>query len=492
MSLELKVDRTHSLALYQQIVEQLKDRICAGRLPAGTRLPTVRQLAADLGVTRLTVQTAYGALQEAGWIESTVGRGTFVSHSLRPNTFGRALTANSSSDAVIGEILQVNQIIGLRSFASASPDPHLFPTDDFWQALAAQQKDILAATSYVSSQGDPQLRIEISRDLEDRGVRAAPDEILVVAGVTQGLSLVAQTIADPGDRVLVEQPTYLGLLNTLQATGLQPIGVPLDEDGPILEELERLIIQQRPRFFYTVPTYQNPTGGCIAPSRRQAVVDLTAAHGVTLVEDDIYGRLAYDGAAPLPLKTLDQADNVVYVSSYSKTLMPGLRLGYVVSPPRLAERLISLRRAADLCSPPLLQRALTQFLRQGGMRRHLRRVLPLYRERRDAFARACARYLPAEVQWRAPQGGFCTWLTLPNDRDFTDLEQAFLAQGWAVTPGDVFLADPQSQKSLRLCFGSQPPEAITAGIEVLGRLIHDRIHGRNRIRPVTPDWTPLV
>lgn len=492
MSSEIKIDRAASPALYQQIIEQFKERICDGRLPAGTRLPTVRRLAGDLGVTRLTIQNAYAALQEGSWIESTVGRGTFVSHSIRPNTFGRALTPNLSPDTVIGEILQVNQVVGLRSFASASPDAGLFPMDEFWQGLVAQQHEFAKITNYGSSQGDAQLRIEISRDLLERAIHTGPDEVIVVAGVTQGLALVAQSLAQPGDRVLVEQPTYLGLLHTLKAHGLQPVGAPIDSGGPILEELERIIVQQRPRFFYTVPTFQNPTGHCIESSRRQALVDLAAAHGVVVVEDDIYARLAYDGPAPLPLKTLDTAGNVVYVTSYSKTLMPGLRLGAVVAPPWLTERLISLRRATDLCSPPLLQRTLAHFLHEGGLRRHLRRVLPLYRERRNALVNALTRYFPAEVCWDAPQGGFCTWLTLPSYHAFADLERAFLAQGWAVAPGEVFLAEPQAQKSLRICFGNQPPEAISAGIEVLGALIHDRLNGRSHPQPAVNDWTPLV
>lgn len=492
MSIELKIDRSHSLAIYQQIVEQLKDRICDGRLPAGARLPTVRRLAADLGVTRLTVQNAYGALQETGWVEATVGRGTFVSQAVRPTTFGRALTPAFSPDTVISEILQVNHAVGLRSLASASPDPRLFPAEEFWQGLIAQQADVAAAAGYGSSQGDPRLRVEISRDLQERGIDAAPDEIVVVAGVTQGLSLAAQCLAQAGDRILVEQPTYLGLLHVIKAQGLQPVGVPLDEHGPILDEMERLLTQDRPRFFYTIPTYQNPTGRCMTLERRQAVLDLATAHGVAIVEDDIYARLAYDEPPPPPLKALDPTGSVVYVSSYSKLLMPGLRLGYLVAPARLVERLISLRRATDLCSPPLLQRALTLFLREGGLRRHLRRVLPLYRERRNALTQALARHLPGDVRWSAPQGGFCTWLTLPGYHAFADLERAFLAQGWAVTPGEVFLAEPQMQKSLRICFGGQPPETIAAGIQILAGLIHDRLHGRGQPQPLVNDWAPLV
>jgi DNA-binding transcriptional MocR family regulator len=358
--------------------------------------------------------------------------------------------------------------------------------------LTALQSSAAELAGYSSSQGDAQLRVEISQDLRERHLDIGPDELLIVAGVTQGLALIAQALAQPGDRVLVEQPTYLGLLHTLKVNGLQPVGVPLDDEGPALAELERATLQQRPRFFYTVPTFQNPTGRCMSAARRRAVVELAAAHGLTVVEDDIYARLAYDGPPPPPLKSLDPGDTVVYVGSYSKVLMPGLRLGYVAAPARLAERLLSLRRAADLCSPPLLQRALMLFLRGGGLKRHLRRVLPLYRARRNTLVAALGRCLPAGVSWSPPQGGFCVWLTLPDSPAFGDLEQAALRQGWAVTPGEVFLAEPAARRSLRLCFGGQPPEALQAGVELLGRLIQERMAGVQPPRPQTVDWTPLV
>ena len=203
MSLDFQLDRTNPVALYQQITEHLKTRISEGRLPAGSRLPTVRQLAADLGVTRLTIQNAYAELQTAGWIESTVGRGTYVSHDVNGHSFGRGMVA-LTPDGVINDILQLNQIVGLRSMASASPDPRLFPAEEFWATLAELQSDAIAMVSYSSSQGDPQLRVEISQDLAERGIDVTPDEVLVVAGVTQGLALISRTLAQVGDTILVD------------------------------------------------------------------------------------------------------------------------------------------------------------------------------------------------------------------------------------------------------------------------------------------------
>jgi DNA-binding transcriptional MocR family regulator len=492
MSLDFQLDRTNPVALYQQISEHLKAKISDGRLPAGARLPTVRQLASDLGVTRLTVQNAYAELQTAGWIESTVGRGTYVSHDVNGHSFGRGMMAPLTPDGVINDILQLNQIVGLRSMASASPDPRLFPAEEFWSTLADLQADALAMVSYSSSQGDPQLRVEISQDLSERGITVTPDEVLVVAGVTQGLALISRTLAQPGDCVLVEQPTYLGLLHTLKLHGVQPIGVPLDEEGPILSELEQAILQHRPRFFYTVPTFQNPTGRCMTLERRQAVLELAATHGMIIVEDDIYGRLAYDAPSPPPLHALDTRGQVILAGSYSKVLMPGLRLGYVVAPQRWADRLLSLRRASDLCSPTLLQRALALFLHNGGVKRHLRRVLPIYRERRNTLVTALHRNLPPSIRWHQPQGGFCAWLTMPSYHPFSDLEQALLRQGWAVTPGEVFLAEPAPQKSVRICFGTLTPDAINAGVDAVSYAIRERLAAGTEPTMQRGNWTPLV
>lgn len=491
MSLDFQLDRANPVALYQQITEHLKARISDGRLPAGSRLPTVRQLAADLGVTRLTIQNAYAELQTAGWIESTVGRGTYVSHDVNGHSFGRGMVA-LTPDGVINDILQLNQIVGLRSMASASPDARLFPVEEFWSTLADLQNDALTMVSYSSSQGDPQLRVEISQDLAERGIDVTPDEVLVVAGVTQGLALISRTLAQVGDNILVEQPTYLGLLHTLKLHGVNAVGVPLDDEGPILSDLEQAIQQHRPRFFYTVPTFQNPTGRCMTLARRLALLDLCANYGVMIIEDDIYGRLAYDAPSPPPLYTLDTRGQVIFVSSYSKVMMPGLRLGFVIAPPRWADRLLSLRRATDLCSPTLLQRALAHFLHNGGLKRHLRRVLPIYRERRNTLVTALQRNLPPSIQWYQPQGGFCAWLTMPSYHPFSDLEQALLRQGWAVTPGEVFLAEPAQQKSIRICFGTLTPDAINDGVEAVSVAIRERLITSTESTKARGNWTPLV
>jgi DNA-binding transcriptional MocR family regulator len=222
------------------------------------------------------------------------------------------------------------------------------------------------------------------------------------------------------------------------------------------------------------------------------VLALARTHGFTVVEDDLYGLLAYDQPAPPALKALDRDDAVVYLTSFSKTFMPGLRLGCLVAPPRLHERFLTLRIAADLGSPPLLQRALAAFLEDGGLRRHLRRVLPVYRERRDALLAALQPTMPPAVRWTRPAGGFCTWLTLPGRSPGGEVARLMRQAGWAVAPGEVFLAQPTGEQHLRLCFGNLAADALARGIQALGQVIRFQAARGEAIGPATGELPPLV
>lgn len=488
----ISLNRTEGAPLYRQIGAQIKEAIADGRLPAGAQLPTVRQLAAELGVTRLTVQTAYAELQSGGWLEATVGRGTFVSSQTATQPRWSAVNGAATPAAVIGDILQMGQTQGLRSLASASPDPALFPESEFWASMEAQRPHAALVAGYGPAQGDALLRIELAAHLSERGVEVTPDDVLVVAGVTQGVALAAQALAQPGESVLVEQPTYVGFLHQLRARGLQPVAVPVDADGPSPEMVAQLAAQHRIRFFYTIPSFQNPTGCCTTPARKAQLLELADRLDFYIIEDDLYGWLAYDDAPPAPLKAADANQRVLYVTSFSKTLMPGLRLGMLVAPPALRERLTALRIAADLGSPLLLQRTLATFLHRGDFRRHLRRMLPVYRQRRDATLRAFDAFMPAGVQWTRPHGGLCCWLTLPHHPAMADVPRLVLQQGWAVAPGSVFLPEESANQHLRVCFGALPAESIRRGVEVLGGVISQQLARVSPKATTLDEWLPLL
>ena len=487
----LQVDRGDGRPLYRQIVDGVAAEIRVGSLPAGARLPTVRELALRLDVTRPTVHKAFRELRLAGLVEATVGRGTFVRRASLVPAVDASPARTLTPDRIMEDIQRHGRGGDLLALAHAEPEAGLFPAHEFWQCLQGLEPLATGLLQYVSTEGDPVLRDELVKHAARRGISTSADEIIVTNGVTQGLSLVARSLCRPGDRVAVEEPTYLGLLQILEANGLVPVGIPLDEEGPRLDVLERVIVQDRPRFFYTIPCFHNPTGQSMSLARRRALIELAERHGMFIAEDDIYHSLAYDGPPAPTLKSLDRSGLVIYLDGMSKAGMPGLRSGYLVSPPAFRHRLLSMRRAADLCGSAILQRALAEFLRRGGFDRAMETALPVYRSRRDAFLVAMAEFLPPVVTWTEPQGGYCSWVTLPSyDGGF--YEKA-LAAGVLIAPGEVFLSAPDPGKThFRVCFGNIAESGIREAVMRLARVIERRLFGADTVAPTASSWTPLV
>src|SRR5260221_4681964 len=314
------IARRSDSPIYRQIAEQIRLQISDGRLPAGSRLPTVRELASTLHITRLTVQNAYRDLQSGGWIESMVGRGSFVAASAESEAILASVARHNTPDHVMNDMIRLSRLAGMRSLAYAEPDSKLFPMADFmdfWEHPSSRNASLM---QYGAPQGDEMLRIELVKVLADRHVAATPEDIVITQGVSQGLSLLTGLLARPGDVVAVEQPIYLGLLHVLNSYGVTPVGIPLDNEGIRLDALEQAIQTHHPRFVYTIPSFQNPTGTTISPQRRDDLMALARRYKLPIVEDDIYGLLAYDDAPPLPLKAFDTSDQVIYLSSMSKTL----------------------------------------------------------------------------------------------------------------------------------------------------------------------------
>lgn len=493
--MQIQLDASSRVPLYQQLANHILQRIRSGALPPGTRLPTVRQFARQLGVTRLTVHSAYSELQADGWVEATVGRGTFVAERVEEllappeASLGREVTPAG----IFADMLRTTQIPGLLSLARADPAIELFPVRQWQQAnelaLAAGGAALM---SYTTAQGDLVLRATLAELLRERGLTASPDEIVITTGVTQGLALAVDILARPGVPVLVEQPTYLGMLSTLGIRGIPAIGIPVDAEGLVVDAVEALLQRERPAFLYTIPTYQNPSGVCLSPARRAALLDLAERYSLPIVEDDIYGRLAYEGAPLPPLKADDRSGWVVYLSSFSKCLMPGLRIGYLLAAPSIVQRIVHARQTHDICSPPLTQRALALFIEQGWLHTHFKRVLPHYRERRDILLQAMARFFPPGITWTHPQGGFSSWVRLPAGLVSKDLYLSAIARGVAFTPGEVFSPLPDDRPHMRLCYGAESPERITEAVAILGALLRESCTSQPLPRATVGDYVPLV
>ena len=479
MSVALEIDRNSARPIYRQIIAQIKQQISLGDLPTGTRLPPVRQLAESIGVTRLTVHNAYSELQASGWVEARIGKGTFVTAGLEADSLLTAHLQNHQKFdahyfADMDRMLHMNQIVSL---AYAVPDMQLVPGEELIGIMNAHRQDANRLLHYGGQDGDMELRKAFVNVLAERGVVTLPDNILVTNGATQGFALITQILASAGDTVIVERPTYLGQMKAFQALGLEVVGVPMDDEGICLTSLENAIQVHRPRFLSVIPNFHNPTGILMSHARRLALLDLAAKYDLYIVEDDVYALLSYDQASPPALKKVDRHNRVIYISSVSKAVAPGLRIGLVVAPPALQNKLTHLKWAIELSGSPLIQRALAIYLQEGRLKPHLRRILPIYKARRDALLQSLTRYMPKGVTWTLPKGGLCVWLCLPDRRCFDDLYPAALRHGVAYTPDEAFFTEPVENYYLRLCFSSHDEITNDTAIAILARLISERISG---------------
>jgi DNA-binding transcriptional MocR family regulator len=488
MALALQLDRGSALPIARQIQAQIERLVREGWLAPGVKLPATRELARTLGVNRTTVTLAYEELVAAGWCRAHVGQGTFVVGPTGPPVPREAATparvpldwsrlfsrsahiaaASTGPRAASPAGAGVRPIV---SFAEGTPDSGLFPTDAFRRVLnQVVRAEGAALLQYQSGDYGP-LRAYLSTYLLRFGVGARPDEILVVNGSQQGFDLIARTFLDPGDVVAMEQPTYPRAIAVFRAAGAQLVPVPWDREGPSVAALEQVLARHRPKLFYCQPTAHNPTGLTMPVEAGRRLLDVAARHHVPVIEDGFDGSLYYGDRRPLPLRALDRDGLVVYIGTFSKILFPGLRLGWIVAPPPVVERLRAAKQLADLGTSPLLQAAVHRFCERRLLDRHVARMAGEYGRRRGDLLEALARHMPPDVTWTQPLGGFSLLVTLPRGCDAADLLPRALRLGVAFTPAARFFLDGTGARAARLSFSSVPARRIDEGVRRLGDAI---------------------
>jgi GntR family transcriptional regulator/MocR family aminotransferase len=305
--------------------------------------------------------------------------------------------------------------------------------------------------------------------LASQGIQARAQDVLITSGSQQALALVCQVLVKAGDVILVEKPTYNLALELFRALNLKIIGVPVDEHGMQVEWLESMLQQYHPRLIYTIPNFQNPSGACLSGARRRQMLALAERYNVPILEDDFVGDLRYDGHAQPAIKALDSGGWVIYVGTFSKMLMPGLRVGYLLAQGPIFERLARQKRVQDLTTAPLMQRVLDQYVTVGRYQAHLRRSTRIYRQRRDAMLAAIRHFLPTGVSVFSPQGGLFIWLKLPDGVSALSLLRLALEMGVEFAPGTRFFTNPvEGEPFLRLNFAACTPDEIDKGIRRLG------------------------
>jgi len=408
-----------------------------------------------------------------------------------------AQRAKGVKSSAIRELLKITQRPEIISFAGGLPASDLFPTQRFREACdkVLQQQPHLAL-QYGASEGYEPLREMIARHVDRYGIRVKVENVLITSGSQQALDLIGKLFINPGDRVLVEAPTYLGALQAFNVYGADYVSVPSDEDGLCAESLEAPL-RSGAKFMYVLPNFQNPGGTTLSEGRRHQLVLLADRYGIPIIEDDPYGQLRYEGEHLPPLVVLYRENlrrdpgysigNVIYLSTFSKTLAPGLRLGWIVAPPEVIAKLVQLKQGADLHTSTFGQIVAYEVARDNFLDEHVKVIRRVYRERRDVMLQALSDFFPPEVTWTRPKGGLFLWVALAKGMDAQSLFDAAIRENVAFVPGDSFYAPnghrEDACRRLRLNFSAVDPDRIREGIRRLSVAVEQQL---KRLHPQQP------
>lgn len=392
--------------------------------------------------------------------------------------------------SMIRELLKLTQKPEIISFAGGLPAPEMFPVAAFEAATSRVLRQFGSqALQYSTTEGYLPLRELIVEKMGRYGIEASVDNVLITSGSQQALDLIGKLLINPGDLILTEQPTYLGALQAWRAYQAEFSTVPIDDDGLRVDLLEEALCGG-PKFMYVLPNFQNPGGVTLSYERRLALIDIADRYGVPIIEDDPYGELRFEGEHLPPLVVLD-ADklngrqytshseshsyfkgNVIYMSTFSKTLAPGLRLGWIVAPASVIQHCVMAKQGMDLHTSSFVQMVAYEVAKDGFLAEHVRQIRQVYRERRDIMLAAMAEFFPPAVRWTQPKGGLFLWVTLPEGMDSTAVLQQAIAHNVAFVPGATFYPDNDQQtNSFRLNFSNATPEQIWEGIGRLGHVL---------------------
>ncbi|HUV51794.1 MAG TPA: PLP-dependent aminotransferase family protein [Dehalococcoidia bacterium] len=485
----LKLRRYSERPMYLQIKEALRSEIVSGTFPNGTYLPSSRQLSQELGVSRITVTNAFAELEADGFVQGDSRRGVFV----LPLWEKAVATPDTSAEPTPGwqqslskdpgwasermrlDLLWRTRKSGTIPFNALRHDLCFLPANEFRNSLNnVLREDGGIALDYEANAGYLPLRQTLSQYLRHQGIQAEAEDVIITSGGQQAIDLLCQAFVHPGDTVVMENPTYPNALTAFKVRHARVVGVPVDADGMRIDILRQLLERESPRLIYTVPTFHNPTGAIMSATRRRELVLLAHEYGVPVLEDDYMREIRFGSPIPPPVASFDRYGNIIHIGTFSKSLMPALRLGYVVARGALRERLIMLKRTADICSSSLIQRALNRYLTSGEVHKHWKRVSRLCRRRQMTMVAALERYFPKSAQWSVVEGGFAIWVSLPQDVSARRLLNESLKHNVSFAPGELFFIEPADQPFMRLGFAPVNEDQIERGIKALGNLIRQQ------------------
>ncbi|MBZ0299584.1 MAG: PLP-dependent aminotransferase family protein [Anaerolineae bacterium] len=479
INLSIPLDRDGEEPIYRQLIRHIRMQIESGSLPAGARLPASRDLARQLNISRISVVNAYAELRSQGFLSAHAGRGTFVAGET-PN--GGAAPTNghhppvveetpTTPDRSIREMMRLGRKPGVISFSHGSLSPDFFPVHHLRDALnTVLDRDGAKALGYEPPEGYGPLRGAVRDYVSALGIRCSSDQVLITGGAQQGIDLIIQALVSEGEVVLTENPTYLGIIDIARTRRIQLHGIDMDQEGIRLDYLENFIIDNNPKLIYVMPTFHNPTGSVMPLHRRRQLLNLANDYKVPILEDGVYHEFRFEGDHLPPLKALDDTGIVIHVGAFTKMLLPGLRIGYLITDSRHYERLVRVKQAADVATSGLNQRAIHLMLERGMLAQQLERNNRELRRRRDVALQAAERYLPPGSRWNVPEGGMYLWVQLPKTGpNAAELYITAVHMGVAYAIGNVFYTNGCGSFRIRLNYGTHAPAEIEEGFKRLGR-----------------------
>ncbi|WFA08335.1 PLP-dependent aminotransferase family protein [Tissierella sp. Yu-01] len=474
---ELVLDKSSNEPLYIQLYKQIRDQIEKNEL-LDEKLPSIRKLSKQLGVNNVTIINTYKLLEQEGYVYSVEGSGTYV----KKISLSEEITFldDGDMDLMLSGILPIHK--DSINFASVSPTPDLFPIKEFKQALIeVLDRDGGLAFLYPEINGYEPLRESISKFLKlNYTINANMDQILITSGGQQGLDIIAKSMVNQGDVIIVENPTYSAAYEAFKSRGAKIIGIPMEDDGIHMETLKATIKRHNPKFLYIMTNYQSPTTYSYSREKKLEVLNLAKENDFYIIEDDFLTDLYFDNDIKTPLKSLDELDKVIFIKSFSKIFMPGVRIGFITLPNRLLKGIIKAKHTTDISSSGYLQRAFDLYLRKGYWKSHIANIRNVYSDKYNIMIKELSILKKYGIEYTEPNGGLSIWLKLPDTIDSIQLYKECLENNLSLVPGKVFFINNDINANfLRISFGGVSNSQIIKGIGILDNILSKPFKNEN-------------
>lgn len=470
----IELDKTNSKYLYLQLYEEIKKLIESDNVKPHAKLPTIRYLSEKLGVNNVTVVNAYNLLEKQGYIYKKVGSGSFVQDILSKEV--KKLILDEETNTIFEDFSLDRNMESKEktiNFASTAPTPDLFPVEDFKIVLnEVLDRDKGRAFIYQESQGYIKLRNTICNYLTDFNIKTNEDNVHIISGAQQGIDILSKALIEYGDIVFTENPTYTGAIAVFKSRSARIVEIPIDKDGIDLIDLEYKLRSFKPKFIYVMPNFQNPTGYSYSIVKMKKLIELAIKYNFFIIEDDYLSDLNFLNQSKVTLKSLDNVDKVIYIKSFSKIFMPGLRLAFMIIPKSIYNEVLSAKHISDISTSGLIQRAFHLYLDKEIWQKHIERVNGIYNERFNTIMKSVGKHMPKEVKYFLPKGGLNFWFSLPSGYSANELYKLCLRNHITIAPGSLFDVWQRDTRFFRLSIASVHNDDIDYGIAKLARIIN--------------------